>query len=384
MNDDAIIDGDQHIHEPRTMWRDYIDPAFRDDALAIEDDELGWSWLTWRGKQLYLAEVQHPAKAKEIGETRKRLERGEAPEVSYDELLEPAYTSAKARVDRLDEWGIDAAVVLPNFGLLWEEHLAGDVPALCANMRAFNRWIAEQQAEGDGRLFGVAHVSLRDREWLLAELRTLADAGVKLAMMAPAPVDGVALSDPSLDPLWEAFVEHDVAPVFHVGNFRKPFDQAWYTPDPEPGDPLLNSIFLWAAPAVAIASMIVYGAFERHPRLRVGVIELTSSWVADFLPTLEGAWGFYSLRHGGPVTELSMPPSAYFSRHVRVGALGYEQPARLVDVVGEDVFMFGSDWPHAEGLAEPLAGYERFLPDDMRESARKKLMGANTRWLLNA
>ena len=78
-----------------------------------------------------------------------------------------------------------------------------------------------------------------------------------------------------------------------------------------------------------------------------------------------------------------MPPSAYFFRHVRVGALGYEQPARLVDVVGEDVFMYGSDWPHAEGIAEPLAGYERFLPEDMRESARAKLLGGNTKWLLN-
>src|SRR2546423_4896248 len=110
-----IIDGDQHIHEPRTMWREYADPSFRDDALAIEDDELGYAWLTWRGKRLYLAEVQHPAKAKEIGDARTRLQRGEPPEASYDELLEPAYTSAKARVDRLDEWGIDAAVLLPNF-----------------------------------------------------------------------------------------------------------------------------------------------------------------------------------------------------------------------------------------------------------------------------
>src|SRR5436309_3570334 len=206
----------------------------------------------------------------------------------------------------------------------------------------------------------------------------------KLAMTAPAPVDGVALSDPTFDPVWNAFVEQDVAPVFHVGNFRKPFDPAWYAPDPEPGDPLLNSVFLWTAPAVAIASMIVYGTFERHPQLRIGVIELTASWVQEFVPTLEGAWGFYSLRHGRAVTELSLPPSAYFFRQVRVGAMGYEQPGRLIDVVGDDVFMAGRDWPHAEGLSEPLHGYERFVPDDLGTSARQELFGGNVRWLLHA
>ena len=78
-----------------------------------------------------------------------------------------------------------------------------------------------------------------------------------------------------------------------------------------------------------------------------------------------------------------MLPSAYFFRQVRVGAMGYEQPGRLIDVVGEDVFMFGSDCPHAEGIGEPLHGYERFVPEDMRESARRKLFGDNIRWLLN-
>ena len=383
MRDGAIIDADQHLYEPRTMWRDHIDPAFRDDALSIEDDELGHAWLQWRGRKLYPAEVQHPAQAKEIGDLRTRIDRGERPEASYDELLPTDYWSPKARVDRLDEWGLDAVVTLPNFGLLWEDLLAEDVPALCANMRAHNRWMAEAQQEGGGRLFGMAHVTLRDRGWILEELRTLADAGIKLAMTAPAPVDGVALSDPSLDPVWDAFVEHDVAPIFHVGNFRQPFDPAWYAQDPEPVDKLLASTFLWTAPALAIAAMIVYGTLERHPKLRIGVIEMTASWVPEVIPTLEGAWGFYASRHGGPMTELSLPPSAYLFRQVRVGAMGYEQPGRLIDVVGEDVFVFGSDWPHAEGLAEPLRSYERFVPDDLAPSARQKLFGDNVRFLLN-
>src|SRR5207302_8637881 len=54
----VLIDADQHLFERRDTWREHIDPAQRDDALAIDDDELGWSWLTWRGQRLYLAENQ--------------------------------------------------------------------------------------------------------------------------------------------------------------------------------------------------------------------------------------------------------------------------------------------------------------------------------------
>ncbi len=136
-----IVDGDQHLHEPRTMWRDYIDPSLRDAALAIEDDELGYAWLTWRGARLYPAEIQVPGKASLIGKERLRMEAREPAEASYDELLPPEYTDPKARVTALDDFGLDAAVVFPNFGLLWEESLSDDLPALTGNMRAFNRWM---------------------------------------------------------------------------------------------------------------------------------------------------------------------------------------------------------------------------------------------------
>jgi predicted TIM-barrel fold metal-dependent hydrolase len=205
--------------------------------------------------------------------------------------------------------------------------------------------------------------------------------GVRLAMVGPAPVDGKPLSDPDLDPVWRAFCEHGVVPVFHVGAFESPLHPAWHLGDPEPVDRLLDSVFLWVAPAVALANLILHGTFERFPELRVGVVELTAAWVPRFLVTLDGAFDFYAARHGGPFRPLEMRPSEYFVNHVRVGALAYEGPEQLVARTGEDVFMFGSDWPHAEGIAEPLSDYERAV-SGMGEPARAKLLGANARWLL--
>ena len=378
-----ILDCDSHLFESRTTWADYIDPGMRDAALAIEDDELGWPWLTWRGRRLYPIESQVPGDAGRIGEERARREAGLAPVEAYDNLVPPHYTDARARAEQVEKWGLDASVVFPNFGLVWEDMLSDDRPALLANLRAANRWMADAVRDGDGRLLGVAHVSLADPDWLDDELGRLASAGIKLAMTAPAPVDGKRLSHPDLERVWSSFCDHDIAPVFHVGGYPSPFHPAWYEGDPEQGDRLLDSVFLWAAPAIAVSDLILHGTFERHPALRLGIIELSAGWVPMFLLNIDGAHDFYELRHG-PIYPLKARPSEYFLRHVRVAALAYERPDKLIRHLGDDVFMFGSDWPHAEGIADPKADYERHVGDRLTDQARDQLFGGNLSWLLGA
>lgn len=383
MPDARVIDADSHLVEPRSCWRDYIDPAHRDDALAIEDDHLGYAWLTWRGERRYLAEVQAPGRADDIGAQRLRLEQGLPAEHRYDDALPPEHGDPDARLHALDGWGIDATVLFPNYGLLWEETLGGDLPALTANMTAYNRYLASVVEQGRGRLLGVAHLTLRDRDWLARELARLSRDGISLAMVAPAPVDGVGLGSPRMDDVWRLFTEHGVAPVFHVGNFSSPIDQAWHADDPEQVDTVMNSVFLHVGPSVAVAHLAIHGAFDRHPDLRVGVVELTAGWVPAFLYTIDGALAFYAARHGRGPAELALRPSEYVRRQVRVGVLSYEMPERLVRAVGPDMFMFGSDWPHAEGIAHPRQDFEAAIPN-LEDDARRKLMGGNAGWLVGA
>ena len=103
--------------------------------------------------------------------------------------------------------------------------------------------------------------------------------GVRLAMIAPAPVDGKPLSHADFDPVWAACSDEGVAPVFHVSEFESPLHPAWREGEHEDGEQLFDSIFLYLAPAVALANLILNGVLERFPRLRVGVVELTASWV---------------------------------------------------------------------------------------------------------
>jgi predicted TIM-barrel fold metal-dependent hydrolase len=376
-----LIDVDQHLFESRTTWSEFIDPAHRADALSITDDQAGWPWLTWQDERLTPLEVPIPERSSLIGDDRLRRVRGDRAPASFEELVPDAYRSARARLALLDEFRLDAAVMFPNYGLLWEQRLASDRVAQRANARAYNRFVAGVCADGEDRLFGVAHLMLHDPAWAVEEIARLRAEGLRLAMVAPAPVDGKPLSHADHDPIWSAFSDHGVAPVFHVSDFESPLHPAWRQGEPEDGERLFDSIFLYLAPAVALADLILNGTLERFPELRIGVVELTASWVPHFLLHIDGASDFYALRHGEPYHRLAERPSTYFLRQVRVAALPYEMPNRLVPRVGEDTYMIGSDWPHAEGVADPLAAAERAVKG-LTGTARTNILGANASWLL--
>src|SRR6478736_5903845 len=201
----TVIDADQHLVESRTMWREHIDPGDRDDALEIVDDDAGHPWLTWRGVKLGLAEVQTPGETDAIGERKARARRGEPPSVRYDDALPR------------DHWDPDARAA--------SLRSMGGVEAM------------------DDALQPVGHVSLTDLAWLDIELASLEAAGVKTAMTAPALVDGRALSHPELDAAWASFVEHDIAPVFHVADQPRVFADGWY-PDDRDGLTVIDSVLL--------------------------------------------------------------------------------------------------------------------------------------------
>ena len=351
-----VVDSDQHLYETRAMWSDHIDPARREDALRIVDDELGYPWVTWRGRRLQPADVQHPGQTSALGTLHERIRAGLPPETRYDDELPRDYWDAAARAERLAAMGVDEAVVFPNFGLLWERTLDADLGALTANMTAWNRWCASVAVDGRGKVHPVAHVTLRDERWILDELARLERDGVQLAMVAPALVDGRPLSHVDHDGIWRAFVEHGVRPVFHVADQRRPFADAWYTDPADAFVSTLDSVFLWTAAALACTDLILNGVLERHPDLRIGIVELSAVWVPMFLMMLDGGSEFTARLNGRRLAPLPMRPSDYFRRQVRVSSFSYEMPARLIRQTG-DLYMCCSDYPHSEGTATPLADY---------------------------
>ncbi len=349
-----LIDSDTHLFEPAGMWMQYVNPADRDVALRMETDDLGYTWLMFGDRRLSLGGPHRPGDVDGIGVFRQRLLDGLPAEFDLEEF-NAGYSDPNARLLQLDRAGFDASIMFPNYGISWERPLQGDLRATLANMTAWNRWIVEVAAKGVGRLYPVAHLSLRNLDWLEAQLETLADSGIRLGLIAPALVDGRPLSHPELDRAWAAFVDHGITPVFHVANQPRPFDEAWYGEDMEGGITPLSVVFIWTAAALAVTDLILNGVLERYPDLRMGIMELSARWVPQHLQMMDGGYR-HTARFNGESTELSLMPSEYFRRQVRVAAFSYELPNRLMASSG-DIFMACSDYPHTEGTSTAIDDY---------------------------
>jgi hypothetical protein len=156
-----------------------------------------------------------------------------------------------------------------------------------------------------------------------------------------------------------------VTPVFHVADQQRVFDDAWYPDDDRTVLPVIDAVFLDTAPALAVTDLIVNGTLQRHPELRIGIVELGSVWVPLHLLMLDGAYDFTARLNGSTPAALEHKPSDYFRRQVRVSSFAMEGPVRLTKQSG-DIFMCCSDYPHSEGSADPLGDYARSQvePDD--------------------
>ena len=360
------------------MWSEHMEAASRDRALRIVDDDAGYSWLCLGDRRIEVLGIHAAGDTSQSGEFRTRLRQGLPPATAYDAMPRD-FWDPTARLSRLDEFGIDESILFPNCGIMWERALSDDLEATTLNMSAWNRWAVEVAQAGSGRLHPVGHLTLRDSDWFEREVRRLAAGGVRAAMIAPALVDGRRLSHPDHERAWQVLSAEGVAVVFHIAQYAPPFDDAWNEGDPDWSNPVLSSVFMWTAPALALADLAVRGVLHRNPALRVGVVELMSAWVPLFLLALDGGFAFHESFNGEPLTRMDLRPSEYVQSQVRVASFGFERPARLARQAG-DIFMFGSDYPHPEGLAQPVPDF--VAASGVQPVDAPALFRDNARWLL--
>ncbi|GAA3703051.1 amidohydrolase family protein [Gordonia hankookensis] len=319
--------------------------------------------------------------------------RGQIPEgvdpaslMKVEELgLRPEYQNRDARIRVLENQELESIFMFPTFGCGVEEALKKDIPATMASLHAFNLWLDEDWGfdRPDHKIYTAPMISLADPEAALAEVEFVIERGAKLVHMRPAPVPGSpkprSLGHPSHDPVWARLAEANVPVAFHLGDSgylgiaamwggKENFEGFGTT------DPFDKVVVDDRAIHDTIASLIVHGVFVRHPKLRVASIENGSEWVHRLIKRLHKLANQYPKSFAdNPVDELK--------EHVWIAPYYEEDVKHLANTIGTDRILFGSDWPHGEGLEDPTS-YVQDLAGLSSDDEIRKVMRGNALDLL--
>jgi predicted TIM-barrel fold metal-dependent hydrolase len=356
------VDADHHYYERLDAFTRHLDPKFAERGVQVLQ----------KGKRAYLVVggkvnrfIPNPTfdPIIEAG-CIELLFRGEIPDgvdprtlMKVEPLSQhPEYQDRAAREAMAERQGLAHALLFPTLGCGIEEALKHDVPATMASLEAFNRWLEDDWGYA-GRLITAPMISLADPEAALAEVDRVVARGARIVHVRPAPVPGAhgtsrSLGDTRHDPVWARLAELGVPVGFHLGDsgYNAFFAGAWGGREFfgfGQSDPFSQVIVADRAIHDTMASLIVHGVFDRHPTLRVASIENGSDWMHLLAKRLkkqanQTPWVFPN----DPVEALRA--------HVWVTPYYEEDLHELADVIGVERILFGSDWPHGEGLAEPL------------------------------
>jgi predicted TIM-barrel fold metal-dependent hydrolase len=358
--DYPTFDADNHYYEATDAYTRHIDPAMAKRAMQ-------WAEINGRQRLLVGGKVNkfipNPtfdpvAKPGSLDE----YFRGRNPEAKdmralFGDLepIRPEYRDRDARLAVMDRQGLDGCFLFPTLGVGMEEALAGDPEALVAAFNAFNRWLEDDWGYAyQERIFAAPMITLVDVPAAVAELSRVLEADARIVCIKGGPAHSpeglVSPADPRFDPFWGLVNESGVTVGIHSGDAG----YGRYLNDWEPTGnleafrhtPFKMVVGSDRPPFETMAALVCQGLFDRFPNVRVASIESGADWAITLVKKLEKAYG--QLPSG-----FASDPVQAFRDHVWIAPFYEDDLATLRTVLGIDRLLFGSDWPHAEGLPEP-------------------------------
>ena len=269
--------------------------------------------------------------------------------------IRPEYRDRDARLVTLDDQGVEKTWMFPTLGMIYEEPLHHDPEAVTFLFSAFNRWLEEDWGFAyRDRIFASPYITLADLDWACRELDWALDHGARTIVMrpaAPTTADGPrSPASTEFDPFWARVAEAGITVVVHAGDSgytSHGYGRDGFSTDfgniPQP----VRMLQLERPIEDFLSALVAEKLFARFPNLRVASVENGSK----FLPGMFDRLRVVARKMSGWFPE---DPVETFRRHVWVNPFWEDQLDEVVDLCGVDRVLFGSDWPHMEGLPQPL------------------------------
>lgn len=358
-----IIDGDGHFFETEEIFEKYMDAPLRNYRPRLLTDDEGHTFWVVDGQTPYkrpsIKGAGAPGTAAPPG---RALQSARRASVGSQTL-----TNLKERLDDLDREMIDVQFVYPSF--LLHVNAWADGALAMGVCRAYNTWLAETCNKAPERLKAVGVVALQDPVGAAQEVARLHDLGVT-AVMINGTVGAKRLDHADHDEFFAAADQLKMPIAVHFSLQFPVVDRLFEHHFP-------NRVLAGIMPIMAgLTSVLCSGLLDRYRNLRFAFLEGGISWIPAHLERMDDH--FENPRYGAR-DLISRPPSEYLkSGRIFFGCEGNEPfLGRVVADVGEDLFMFSSDYPHAdrtEGTARTLRDR-----DDIPLATRRKLLEDNAR-----
>ncbi len=292
--------------------------------------------------------------------------------------ISPAYRDRDARLEVMDTQGLDRCLLFPTLGVGVEGLMNRDVEMAYKVFNAFNRWLEEDWGFAhENRLYAAPHIAMLDPELAAQELDAVLSRGARIVALRPGPANGRSPADPLWDPFWSRVNEAEVVVAYHAypgpDAYGDAFEFLW-------GRQRVTDVKYQATLALAlrdsrpiidtVVALILGNLFGRFPKIRIASVELGCSWVPYCLHVLDHAGTLLDREISAFGTTVKDRPSDVFRGHVFVSPFPEEDVLGLIELIGIDRVLFGSDWPHPEGTVEPQ-DYLHCLEGLDAESVRK-------------
>ena len=351
-----VHDADSHLMELTDCLDDFLDPKFR---AAYDELPKVKAWPR-DGKLATHARKLHEDPAFRAGDVENLLTRK-----NYEAL------GSFRREDRphaLDQLGFASQLIfttwcLGNFGL--DE--SGDLDLCYAAAQAHNRMMT-WFCSADRRMLATGYVPLADFERAKITAREAIALGAKALLIPSKCPRGHSPSHIAFDPIWAMAQEAGLPIVFHVGGEMKMNPDYFENGLPRVkdfhgGEENFTSLSFMTIPhsvMETLAALIFDGVLDRFPKLKFGAIELGGSWLPSWMRYLDAGYGAF-FKHEERLKKLSLKPSEFVKRQIRVTPYPHEDSGWIIANSAEEICLFSSDFPHVEGGRNPLKRFNESL-----------------------
>jgi len=362
----VVVDADGHVCEPIDLWERDLPASMREMGPRVR-----WSDKL-ETQQLWVEDrVGIPMGLAGLGNAGTKLNQNFGNALLYEEQ-NPAGFDPHERVKVLDEEGMQVAVLYCGLG----QGLGGirDPELAVACHQVWNDWMAEWCSAAPDRLVGSGMLPAQDPKAAADEVHRIASLGLRAGVVRPNPVLGMQLWDPAFDPMYDALEEHGIPLGLHGAGM---FDMEGASK--RMGDLMASgthhALILFFDQYLQLANLVYAGVLDRHPTLKVAVLESGGGWIAHWMDRMDEFMEAYDWALAAP---LSLTPSEYFRRQCVISFdPGEHSMKAMSELAGEDNVIWASDFPHSDAKYPGVVDELREHTEDMNDDQRAKLFGLN-------